>query len=52
MRFAYPEQRFVTLGFRGGVAVSSVHTETHRLIHVISFRRATRHEELFLFKNL
>ena len=51
-RFAYGEQRFVTLGFLSGVAVSIVHTETTEMIRVISFRKATRNEETFLFKNL
>lgn len=51
-RFRYGEQRFVTLGLLNGVAVSIVHLESRTRIHVISFRRATRHEEIFLFKNL
>lgn len=51
-RFPYGERRFVTLGLLNDVAVSIVHTETRERIHVISFRRATRHEEIFLFKNL
>jgi hypothetical protein len=51
-RFDYGEQRFVTLGFLGGVAVSIVHTETSERIHVISFRRATRNEEAILFKTI
>lgn len=51
-RFAYREQRFVTLGFLSGVAVSIVHTETSTRIHIISFRKATRNEEIILFKNL
>lgn len=51
-RFEYGEQRLVTLGLLRGVAVSIAHTETHNRIHVISFRRATRYEEIFLFKNL
>ncbi len=50
-RFAYDEQRFVTLGLLAGIAVSIVHTETSSRIHVISFRKATRHEETILFKN-
>ena len=50
-RFAYDEQRFVTLGLLGGVAVSIVHTESSSRIHVISFRKATRHEETILFAN-
>jgi uncharacterized protein len=51
-RFTYREQRFVTLGFLGGVSVSIVHTETNSRIHVISFRKATRNEEIILFENL
>ena len=51
-RFNYGEQRFVTLGFLGGVAVSIVHTETPECLHVISFRRATRNEEAILFKSI
>ena len=51
-RFDYGEQRFVSLGFLGGVAVSLVHTETSERIHVISFRRATRNEEAILFKSI
>jgi hypothetical protein len=51
-RFAYDEQRFMTLGFLGGMVVSIVHTETTSRIHVISFRKATKHEEAILFKNL
>ena len=51
-RFAYDEQRFVTLGLLAGVAVSIVHTESSSRIHVISFRKATRHEETILFTNL
>ena len=51
-RFSYREQRFVTLGFLGGVSVSIVHTETEARIHIISFRRATKHEEAILFEGL
>ena len=51
-RFAYDEQRFVTLGLLAGIAVSIVHTETSSQIHLISFRKATRDEETILFKNL
>ena len=51
-RFVYDEQRFVTLGFLGGMVVSIVHTETSSRIQVISFRKATRNEEAILFKNL
>ena len=51
-RFAYDEQRFVTLGFLAGMVVSMVHTESPSRIQVISFRKATRNEEALLFKNL
>ena len=51
-RFAHREQRFVTLGFLGGISVSIVHTETTARIHIISFRKATRNEESILFENL
>lgn len=44
-RFAYAEQRFVTLGFLGTAVVSIVHTESPASIRVISFRKATRREE-------
>jgi uncharacterized DUF497 family protein len=50
-RFAYGEQRFVTLGFLGSTAVSIVHTETTHHIHVISFRKATRNEEKIVFNH-
>jgi uncharacterized DUF497 family protein len=51
-RIDYDEQRFVTLGFLGGVAVSIVHTETPTVIRVISFRKATQREEAILFQSL
>jgi uncharacterized DUF497 family protein len=51
-RFDYSEQRFVTLGLLEEVVVSIVHTETPRLIRIISFRKATKHEQTIFFKNL
>ena len=51
-RFNYDEQRFVTLGFLGDLAVSIVHTETPARIRVISFRKATRYETSILFQSL
>jgi uncharacterized DUF497 family protein len=51
-RFAYGEQRFVTLGFLAGIAVSLVHTETQHEIHIISFRKATTREEEILFRSI
>jgi uncharacterized DUF497 family protein len=51
-RFRYGEQRFVSLGLLKGIAVSIVHTETAQQIRIISFRKATRNEEAYLFKSL
>ena len=51
-RFDYSEQRFVTLGLLEDVVVSIVHTETPRLIRIISFRKATKHEQTIFCKNL
>ena len=51
-RFRYNEQRFVTLGLLKGVCVSLVHTETLDRIHVISFRKATRNEQIIFFQNI
>ena len=51
-RFRYEERRFVTLGLFQGIPVSIVHTETKDRIHVISFRKATKHETTILFENL
>jgi hypothetical protein len=43
-RFAYGEQRFITLGLLAGVPVSIAHTETEDEIRIISFRKATSSE--------
>ena len=43
-RFAYGEQRFVTLGLLVGITVSVVHTENEHEIRIISLRKATKHE--------
>jgi uncharacterized protein len=51
-RFNYGEQRFVTLGTLKGVIVSIVHTETPRHIHIISFRKGTRHEQVIYYQNI
>jgi uncharacterized DUF497 family protein len=51
-RFSYDEQRFVTLGLLREIVVSIVHTETPRRIHIISFRKATKHEQAIFFQNL
>ncbi|MGH8547048.1 MAG: BrnT family toxin [Methylococcales bacterium] len=51
-RFAYGEQRLVTLGLFQGIPVSIVHTETEDEIHIISFRKATKRETGILFQNV
>lgn len=51
-RFDYSEQRFVTLGILEELIVSIVHTETPREIRIISFRKATKHEQAIFFKNV
>ena len=51
-RFDYGEQRFVTLGLLEGLPVSIIHTETMERIHVISFRKATKHETEIFFRNI
>jgi uncharacterized DUF497 family protein len=43
-RFAYGEQRFITLGLLAGVPVSIAHTESDDEIRIISFRKATSRE--------
>ena len=43
-RFAYGEQRFITLGLLAVTPVSIVHTETAHEIRIISFRKASRRE--------
>lgn len=48
-RFAYGEQRFVTLGLLAGVPVSIAHTEAADEIRVISFRKATAREARLFF---
>ena len=51
-RFAYGEQRFVTLGLLAGVPVSIGHTETEDEIRVISFRKATSREARLYFSEV
>jgi uncharacterized DUF497 family protein len=51
-RIAYSEQRFVTLGSLSGTLVSIVHTEQSDHIHVISMRKATKHEREIYFQNI
>ena len=51
-RFAYGEQRFITLGLLAGIPVSIVHTETEYEIRVISFRKATQREAQIYFNQI
>lgn len=51
-RFGYSERRFVTLGMLDDIVVSIAHTETARLIRVISFRKVTKHEQTIYFSNI
>ena len=51
-RFAYGEQRFITLGLLAGVPVSVAHTESDDEIRIISFRKATGHEERRFFNEV
>jgi len=51
-RFDYSEQGFVTLGILDGFVVSIVHTETSRVIRIISLRKATKHEQAIFFNNI
>ncbi|MDR2875830.1 MAG: BrnT family toxin [Methylobacillus sp.] len=43
-RFGYAEERFITVGLLDGVAVIIGHTETDTETHLISMRKAERHE--------
>ena len=51
-RFAYGEQRFVTLGLLAGTPVSIVHTETEHEIRIISLRKATQREAQIYFNQV
>lgn len=51
-RFAYGEERFVTLGPLDGVLVMIVTVETENHIRIISMRKADRHEQSIYRENL
>ena len=51
-RFAYGEQRFITLGLLAGVPVSIAHTESDDEIRIISFRKATAREARRFFNEV
>lgn len=50
-RFAYTENRFSTIGLLGVEVVVIAHTETADEIHIISMRKAERHEQKNYFAN-
>ena len=51
-RFDYGEERFVTFGLFEGRVVAVTHTETDKLIRIISVRKATTNEEENYFKQI
>jgi len=51
VRDAYGELRLQTLGVWGGVVVFVVHTARGNVDHIISIRKAERHEERIYWKN-
>ena len=51
-RFAYGEQRYITLGLLAGVPVSIAHTESDDEIRIISFRKATGREARRFFNEV
>jgi uncharacterized DUF497 family protein len=51
-RFAYEEQRFITLGMLRGNVVVIATAETDEKIRLISMRKATRNEEEIYYSEL
>lgn len=49
-RFAYGEQRFITIGMLKAKVVLIAHTEQDDVIRIISMRKATKHEQKNYFK--
>jgi uncharacterized DUF497 family protein len=49
-RFAYGENRFITVGMLRGTVVVIAHTEQGGVLRVISMRKATRNEEEIYFR--
>ena len=52
IREAYGEQRFLTLGLLHGEIVSVTHTPREDDDHIISIRKATKHETRFYFSQI
>ncbi len=51
-RFAYGEQRFITLGLLRGLVVVIAHTEHDDEVHIISMREGTKREQTTYFRSL
>ncbi len=51
-RFAYGEQRFITLGLLQGRVVVIAHTENQDEVRVISMREGTKREQTIFFRDL
>lgn len=51
-REAYGEPRFLILGLLHGVVVSVTHTPREDNDHIISIRKATKHETRFYFSQI
>jgi uncharacterized DUF497 family protein len=51
-RFNYAEQRWITIGLCNLSVVVIVHNETEDEIHIISMRKAEKHEQEIFFENL
>lgn len=51
-RYAYGEQRFITLGLLRGRVVVIAHTEVEDEIRIISMREGTKHEQIIFFQSL
>jgi len=51
-RFDYGEQRWITIGLCDISVVVIAHTETEDEIHIVSMRKAEKHEQKIFFENL
>ncbi len=51
-RFDYGEERFITFGLLDGRVVAIAHTESSKVIRIISVRKATMDEEGSYFKEI
>ena len=49
-RFAYGEQRFITIGMLKSIVVVITHTKRNNVIRVISMRKASKHEQKIYYQ--